>query len=50
MTLSKLIEPVTLGSLALRNRTVMAPMTRRQSPGGVPTPEGRGLLPAPRRR
>ncbi len=40
--MTRLFEPVTLGSLALRNRTVMAPMTRRQSPGGVPTPEVAG--------
>ena len=32
----KLFEPVTLGELRLRNRTVMAPMTRHFSPGGVP--------------
>lgn len=31
-----LFEPVTLGSLELRNRLVMAPMTRAFSPGGVP--------------
>lgn len=37
MTTRRLFEPVTLGPLHLRNRTVMAPMTRRQSPGGVPT-------------
>lgn len=35
----RLFEPVTLGSLTVRNRTVMAPMTRRQSPGGIPTPQ-----------
>ena len=34
--MSKLFEPVTVGTLRLRNRTVMAPMTRRASPGGVP--------------
>lgn len=34
--MSKLFEPVTLGALKLRNRTVMAPMTRTKSPGGVP--------------
>ncbi len=32
----KLFEPVTLGSLTLANRIVMAPMTRCLSPGGVP--------------
>ncbi len=31
-----LFAPVTLGSLNLRNRLVMAPMTRAFSPGGVP--------------
>jgi 2,4-dienoyl-CoA reductase-like NADH-dependent reductase (Old Yellow Enzyme family) len=31
-----LFEPVALGSLSLRNRTVMAPMTRAFSPGGIP--------------
>jgi 2,4-dienoyl-CoA reductase-like NADH-dependent reductase (Old Yellow Enzyme family) len=36
MGIEKLFEPVTLGSLALRNRVVMAPMTRCMSPGGVP--------------
>lgn len=32
-----LFDPVSFGRLSLRNRTVMAPMTRRRSPGGVPT-------------
>lgn len=36
MTIGKLFEPVVLGDLKLRNRTVMAPMTRRFSPGGAP--------------
>ncbi|MFE2941452.1 NADH:flavin oxidoreductase [Streptomyces sp. NPDC059255] len=31
-----LARPFTLGSMELRNRIVMAPMTRAQSPGGVP--------------
>jgi 2,4-dienoyl-CoA reductase-like NADH-dependent reductase (Old Yellow Enzyme family) len=31
-----LFTPFTLGPLALANRIVMAPMTRSQSPGGVP--------------
>ena len=31
-----LFDPVTLGSLELRNRLVMAPMTRAFSPGGIP--------------
>ncbi len=35
--LDKLFSPVSIGSLALRNRVVMAPMTRHFSPGGVPT-------------
>ncbi|WP_447929098.1 NADH:flavin oxidoreductase [Vreelandella sp. EE27] len=34
-----LFEPFDLGSLNLANRIVMAPMTRNQSPGGVPTEE-----------
>jgi len=32
-----LFLPFTLGGVELRNRIVMAPMTRRQSPGGVPS-------------
>lgn len=39
MTLGKLFEPLELGELKLRNRTVMAPMTRRFSPGGAPPEE-----------
>lgn len=39
MTLDVLFEPVRIKSLALRNRIVMAPMTRRAAPGGVPTSE-----------
>ncbi|MEU5599321.1 NADH:flavin oxidoreductase [Streptomyces sp. NPDC020298] len=34
-----LFTPVTLGGVPLRNRFVMAPMTRNMSPGGVPGPE-----------
>jgi 2,4-dienoyl-CoA reductase-like NADH-dependent reductase (Old Yellow Enzyme family) len=34
---NSLFDPLVLGALSLRNRTVMAPMTRRQSPGGIPT-------------
>ena len=34
-----LFEPYKLKSLNLRNRVVMAPMTRNQSPGGIPTSE-----------
>ncbi|CAO1659873.1 Oxidoreductase [Halomonas sp. NYA30] len=32
-----LFETFTLGNMTLSNRIVMAPMTRNQSPGGVPT-------------
>jgi len=31
-----LFQPITLGNLSLKNRIVMAPMTRTFSPGGVP--------------
>jgi N-ethylmaleimide reductase len=31
-----LFAPATLGPLALRNRVVMAPMTRSRAPGGIP--------------
>ncbi len=34
-----LFEPYKLKTLNLRNRVVMAPMTRNQSPGGIPTSE-----------
>jgi 2,4-dienoyl-CoA reductase-like NADH-dependent reductase (Old Yellow Enzyme family) len=34
-----LFTPFASGALSLRNRIVMAPMTRSQSPGGVPGPE-----------
>lgn len=37
LALTSLFAPFTLGKLHLRNRAVMAPMTRRRSPGGVPT-------------
>lgn len=37
--LGKLFSPVSLGSLDLSNRVVMAPMTRYKSPGGIPTDE-----------
>ncbi len=33
---ARLFEPLRLGAATLRNRVVMAPMTRRRSPGGVP--------------
>jgi 2,4-dienoyl-CoA reductase-like NADH-dependent reductase (Old Yellow Enzyme family) len=36
--LARLLSPVHLGALQLRNRLVMAPMTRSQSPGHVPNP------------
>lgn len=39
MSSTTLFSPIDLPGLKLRNRTVMAPMTRRFSPGGVPTPE-----------
>jgi 2,4-dienoyl-CoA reductase-like NADH-dependent reductase (Old Yellow Enzyme family) len=32
-----LLEPITLGTLKLRNRTVVSPMCQYSSPGGVPT-------------
>ena len=35
-SVAALFDPVMLGSLELRNRIVMAPMTRAFSPGGVP--------------
>jgi 2,4-dienoyl-CoA reductase-like NADH-dependent reductase (Old Yellow Enzyme family) len=34
--MDELFKPFTLNGLTLRNRTVMAPMTRNFSPGGVP--------------
>ena len=39
MTISSdiLFQPIRLGSLQLPNRVVMAPMTRCQCPGGIPT-------------
>ena len=36
---SVLFRPLTIKSLALKNRIVMAPMTRTFSPGGIPTPD-----------
>jgi len=36
MTTDPLFQPFTLVNLTLRNRIVMAPMTRSKSPGGVP--------------
>lgn len=35
----ELFAPLTIGSLTLRNRFAMAPMTRAASPGGVPGPD-----------
>src|SRR5271155_4672078 len=34
-----LFEPVQLASMELKNRIVMAPMTRSFSPGGIPGPD-----------
>ena len=39
MSADALFEPFTLGSLQLKNRIVMAPMTRSKSPEGVPGPD-----------
>ncbi len=39
MNNDSLFKPFSLKSLNLKNRIVMAPMTRSFSPGGVPTPE-----------
>ena len=39
MSVQTLFQPFQLKSLELKNRIVMAPMTRSHSPGGVPTPE-----------
>ena len=35
--MSNLFEPLNLGALRLKNRIVMAPLTRARSPGRVPT-------------
>ena len=37
--MSKLFEALTLGELDLKNRVIMAPLTRARSPGRVPTPD-----------
>jgi 2,4-dienoyl-CoA reductase-like NADH-dependent reductase (Old Yellow Enzyme family) len=37
--LPDLFTPLTIGSLRLRNRFAMAPMTRGASPGGIPGPD-----------
>lgn len=34
-----LFQPFTLGNLVLKNRIVMAPMTRNMAPGGIPGPD-----------
>ena len=34
-----LFEPFKLKNCEMRNRIVMAPMTRNHSPGGIPTEE-----------
>ena len=39
MDLKLLFQPFRLRSLELKNRIVMAPMTRSFSPGGIPTPD-----------
>ena len=36
--MTSLFEPVTVGALHLKNRIVMAPLTRNRSPNAVPTP------------
>ncbi|MBL8266978.1 12-oxophytodienoate reductase [Steroidobacter sp.] len=36
---ARLLQPIQLGTLSLRNRVVMAPMTRERSPGGIPGPD-----------
>lgn len=38
-SLDILFEPASIGSLPIKNRIVMAPMTRSRSPGGVPGPD-----------
>lgn len=32
----KLFTPLKLGSIALKHRVIMAPLTRTRSPGGIP--------------
>jgi 2,4-dienoyl-CoA reductase-like NADH-dependent reductase (Old Yellow Enzyme family) len=39
MNIQRLFQPFRLKSLELKNRIVMAPMTRSFSPGGIPTSE-----------
>ena len=38
MSDTSLFSPLTMGSLQLANRIVMAPLTRNRAPGAVPTP------------
>ncbi|MCX2930230.1 12-oxophytodienoate reductase [Mycobacterium sp. CVI_P3] len=38
-TVQELFTPLTVGSLTVRNRFAMAPMTRAASPGGIPGPD-----------
>jgi 2,4-dienoyl-CoA reductase-like NADH-dependent reductase (Old Yellow Enzyme family) len=38
-SIAPLFRPFHLGDLTLANRVVMAPMTRKKSPGGIPGPE-----------
>src|ERR1700748_3917361 len=42
MKYGSLFTPLTVGNLTLKNRIVMAPMTRQFSPGGVPTEDVAG--------
>jgi 2,4-dienoyl-CoA reductase-like NADH-dependent reductase (Old Yellow Enzyme family) len=39
MDMQTLFQPFSLKSLKLKNRIVMAPMTRSFSPNGIPTPD-----------
>jgi 2,4-dienoyl-CoA reductase-like NADH-dependent reductase (Old Yellow Enzyme family) len=39
MDVQALYQPFSLKSLTLKNRIVMAPMTRSFSPNGIPTPD-----------
>jgi len=36
--MTTLFDPITVGDIALKNRIVMAPLTRNRAPGAVPTP------------
>ena len=46
MSLDTLFRPFELKSLKLKNRVVMAPMTRSFSPGGIPTRMWRPIIAA----